>query len=209
MPEESSWTVNRAIDAGPYYIPWASGRFYSCPWGIQLATGAAVNNLLRLVPVYVPNVGGITVTSIGIEITTPGTGWVTRLGIYDCDKNGFPRNLELDAGTIGSVTATTGPLGFQSASISKFLRQGWHFLANINTATTTLPSFRRFASNGILAKEGLDSPLDITNHCTGYIAIGDSVDIANLITNGLPSSIGLVSSQTPIATTQDRLMVGV
>lgn len=211
MPDEGNWTINRGYDASCYYIPWATGRFYTSPFSYGLTTGAAVNSLITLVPVYVPNIGGITVTSIGIEITTPGTGWVTRLGIYDCNSQGMPRNLELDCGTIGSVTATTGPVGFQSAIISKFLRQGWHFLGQVNTATTTLPSYRRFniVGNGIFSKHGMDSPIDVTPHCTGFLSIGDAVDIANIVNNGMPPTINLISSQAPLATSQSRILVGV
>lgn len=203
----AKWTINRRTDAGPYYLPWRTGSFYSCPFSNVLSTGAAVNNVQRFVPVYVPNIAGVTVTSIGIEITTPGTVWSTRLGIYNCTSQGLPGTLELDAGTI-STTATTGPVGYQQIVISKFLRQGWHFLSSVNVATT-LPQVRRFASNGILSKMGMDTPIDTIVHATGYIGIGDSIAINNMINNGLPGTAQLISSQVPIATTQDRLMVGI
>lgn len=100
---------------------------------MQLGTASTGRNL-HAIPFYVPQPAGVTLTGIGIEVTTAdaATPAVGRLGIY-ADDEGSPGRLQLDAGTV-DMSST----GYKSIAISKFLRQGWYWLAFIATGTAAI-----------------------------------------------------------------------
>ena len=196
------WSSVRTSEAAPRFLPWVTGRFYTCPYDTTLSTGTASTTLMRGVPIYVPNPTGVTVTSIGVEVTTGGTGSTARFGIYGMLPSGLPGTLIIDGGTV----ATTA-IAFTSVAVSKFLRQGWYFIASVNTGTP--PAVRRFTgtvmSMGFL---GLQSSSEVTGS-TGYLALADGTMATNYVNNGLPGSWPVWSSSAAPATSQDRLMVGI
>lgn len=112
----------------PWRIPWATGRYYT---GINMRFGSASLgsnlNALNFMPFYVPNPTGVTVTTLGVNVTAAVASSNCRLAIYTMDTNGswpFPYKLMIDAGVV--ATATTG---FKSVSISQVLPQGFYFVA--------------------------------------------------------------------------------
>lgn len=199
-PLPKAWSSVRTQDAAPRFLPWVTGRYYTCPIDTTLGTGAASNALMRGVPIYVPNPTGVTITAIGVEITAGGTGSTARFGIYGMLPSGLPGPLILD----GSTVATTGT-GFTSVTVSKFLRQGWYFIASVNTGTA--PTVRRFTgATASLSWLGVQSSSE-TSAATGYIALNDATACTNYVTNGLPGMWPNFGGQGEQATTQDRLMV--
>ena len=115
--------VNRYQDYSyPWLIPWATGRYYTLPFVVSTATAAPSADTLYAAPIYVPNVSGVTVTSLGVEVTTAGAaGSLGRIGVYEYTPSGLVGNLLVDSGSF----ATDG-LGHKSGTVSKALVQGWY-----------------------------------------------------------------------------------
>lgn len=204
IPTEAAkgWSSLRSRDAPPQVLPWVTGRYYTCYYDETLQAVAASLTLLRGVPIYVPNPTGVTVTSIGVEVTAGGTTSSARFGVYGMLQNGLPGPLIIDGGTV----ATTGT-GFVSVSVSQVLRQGWYVIAGAHKAAAA-PTVRRF--NGTVANFilGFQYPLTIVAN-SGYIAINDATTVTSIVDNGLPQSWPVVSENALFSTTQDRMMVGI
>lgn len=135
MGEQQGWEILES----PYIRLWLpdliSGRFYSSQLGwAQGSVGRMSVNEISAIPFWVPNIPGVTLTLIGIEVTTGNVGYVTRLGIYsntNVSNRPYPHRLILDAGTISNDAA-----GFQSIVISQFLRTGLYWL--VGTASSSI-----------------------------------------------------------------------
>lgn len=117
-------------------LDWAAGRFYGPTFGGSTGSGNPGFTTLTMAPIYVPNRLGVTVTTLGLEVTSGGTSSTMRIGIYSCDTDGLPDTLLVDSGSL----STTGT-GFVSASISTFLHQGWYWLADAH-AGSAAPNIR-------------------------------------------------------------------
>ena len=128
-----SWKHQYRDVQAPLIMPLATGRYYGHQFvSYATATVTVGVRFLRATPFYGPNVGGITVTSLNIEITGASAGGgLARLGIY-ADKDGRPGAIILDAGTV-AIDST----GAKTLSISQFLRQGWYWLAHGNSVSAT------------------------------------------------------------------------
>src|SRR2546421_670259 len=103
------------------YQKWTSGSWYTA------SSSSSTSNLLgnttvRVAPIYIPN--AVTLNAIAGEITGAGSeGSVFRLVIWRDNRNGFPGNLLLDAGTIDGTSATV-----QSITISLAVVPGLYWV---------------------------------------------------------------------------------
>ena len=116
----------------PFWLPLRSGGFSST----QIATGAVTTlavtaDILYACPLFVAQ-ASVTLSAIGIEVTTFATGNV-RLGIY-YDSAGAPVTLLQDSGAVSTGTAN----GFKSVATSQVLTSGWWWLACVFSATPTV-----------------------------------------------------------------------
>ena len=108
-------------------IPLA-GRLYDGMLGAgSLTTLAVAANTLYATPLFIPDT--ITVSALGVEVTTFATGNV-RLGLY-YDLAGQPGTLLLD----GGATSTGTSNGFKSVAVSQALSAGTWWLAAVFDAT--------------------------------------------------------------------------
>lgn len=197
------WTTQCDHEAVPHLIPWATGRFYGNPFATSTQNTVFGGTNLQATPIYVPNVEGVTVTSIGVQITTGQAGSQARFAIYTMNAQSYPDRLVLDSGLV----ATTGS-GFASASVSKFLAQGWYFLASSYTTTGSFPTTKRV--NAVTRNVfGMADALQ-TDVWFGYLAIGVNAEQQAVATNGFPSYWPLWNLQAANSSgVVDRLMVGI
>src|SRR5579859_2150530 len=124
----------------PIMVPWATGRYYGFPYFGQFSTAGLSTSVIWGLPFYVPNKAGVTVTSIGLEVTGGGTaGKLIRFGIYTSNivDGGKPGTLIVDAGTVAADAVS-----FNAATISQFLRQGWYWVCLVTNATPSPPTIR-------------------------------------------------------------------
>jgi hypothetical protein len=120
-----------ALSAGYY--------FTSSPNSATTGTFAAAGQL-RLVPFVVPN--ALTVTSIGLEVTTAGdAGSLVRLGIF-ADTAGAPSTLLLDAGTVAGDVVQVAELACSLA-----LSAGVCWIGAVAQNWTTTSPTLRWGSN--------------------------------------------------------------
>lgn len=198
MPKPG-WTTLRQDDAMPWITPWATGRFYGSPFINGFTAATATDSAFRAIPIYVPNVAGVTVTAVGVEVTSGGTSSNSRFGIYGTDAEGRPTELIIDGGS----AATTGT-GFVSASISQFLRQGWYYLAAAHSGSV-LPTIRK---TGVFHGNAFGDP-----HSTdlaiyhGYQSLNSSVACAAIVSGGFPAYYPTYTDLKPVQELSDRLMV--
>jgi hypothetical protein len=198
MSKDPGWTITPQLRPSPQFIPWATGRFYGYPYARGLTT--ASTNLISIgaISFYVPNIVGVTVTTLNIEVTVGGgAGSICRLGLYNTLSNGVPGRLIIDAGT----TATTGT-GAIAISISQFLRQGWYFAAA--TFGVSAPTTRQYALASESWALGDESPSNVGNTPIGYTYTGASGVYA---ANGLPKDLPIGSGFG--TTTFTRILVGI
>lgn len=140
----------------PFWSPLASGRFSSTPLASgALTTLAVTSGSLYATPIFVAQ-PSVTLTAIGIEVTTFATGNV-RCGIY-YDSSGAPGALLQDSGTASTGTANN----FKSISTSQVLTSGWWWLAAVFDAT---PTVRAITTANSLHMLGASSGTDTTIHC--------------------------------------------
>ncbi len=120
---------NRAIL--PPWIPLATGRLYGNSLAIGgLTTLAVTIDILYACPIKIPYT--VTLTAIGIEVTTGATGNV-RIGMYT-DVAGVPTARLFDSGAI----STAAPAAFKSAAISQTIVPGNYWIAGVFSATPTV-----------------------------------------------------------------------
>lgn len=122
----------------------ASGRYYlTCsPQAVGTSAGLGTGTM-RLYPWYVPN--PVTITVIGVEITTAGdAGSTVRLGLYADNGTGLPGQLILDSianAVSGAVDGAT--VAVQSVTVAKTLPAGLYWVAAVvQNVTTTSPTVR-------------------------------------------------------------------
>ncbi len=199
MPKHHGWaTLGRQREPNPHILPWVSGRFYSAHDTISFATGAS-NTDLRAIPCYLPNVGGLTITKIGVEVTTLAAGGLARVGIYATRADGQPGKLKLDGGTLA-----TDATGFIQNTISVFLEQGWWWLAGtVNTGTAAFRQNNAHAIN----RHGQAGCSEVT-FWGSMRAFGVAALCTDVVANGLPQYFPLFSNQQMPATSDMRVMLG-
>lgn len=207
MPKKQGWnTLSQELPI-PFSIPWVTGRFYGNPWAIGTSTGAVNGLTLQANPIYIPNVSGVTITSIGLEVTTGGTGSSVRFGIY---KNiidlSLPGELLLDGGTVATATNAT----YVSVVVSQLLRQGWWWIVQAFATSSGFPTVR--TTNGTLSQRLGYSTYDDLNLYQRFSALDNTNQVADIVSNGLPSNFPIFS-QAPAAggalISGARTMVGI
>ena len=166
-----------------WFWPMVSGRYY--PASLGTATSTTSINTPYLAPFFVPNVEGVTVNEIGIEVTATGTGTYARAGIFKAHPvTGKPDLLVGDSGLI-DITAT----GFRSVSgLSIYLPQGWYYSALMRETTSTVRSHNTDPYGPL----GFTAPL---------ISMSSSTQIRAYITgwpSGMTPSTGWPSRVTPL-----------
>lgn len=114
-------------------------------------TQALTANYLFAVPFYVPNSPSIA-DRIALDVTT-GAGGNVRLGIYDSDRNCYPRHLLVDAGT-----ASTASTGVKAKTIRQGLTRGLKWLVVVSSGTATVI---KVGTSGFWTPLGID-PSDWT-----------------------------------------------
>lgn len=203
MPEVKGWSSVQTQWPVPKFLPWVTGRFYGYPFGLATGTTAAASTVMRLIPIYVPNLGGVTVTSIGVEVTAGGTGSLARFGIYGPQANGLPGDLIVDGGT----AATTGT-GFVSVSVSTLLRQGWWYAAVAHATTSSLPTVRASSATIMTGPLGASSPADTTAY-QRYSVYNVAAYTQAAANSGLPGGFPIWSQVLADFGVGDRVLVGV
>jgi hypothetical protein len=141
----------------------------------------------------------VTVTSIGVESTVGAASSSVRLGLYTADESGLPNKLIIDGGT----ASTTGT-GFASVSVSKFLRQGWFYIASTfgGGAPTVRTSVAMFMSGLGVA--------DVSDTTVVAFFDIDNLETDEFNINGLPGHIQSGWTQTSVQLNAvPRLMVGI
>ncbi len=182
MPKHHGWAAYRGIYPSPPQIPWATGRFYTTPEGVGTTTVSAIAANFRAVPLYIPNSAGVTITSIGIEVTTAGTaGHVCRIGIYS-DTGGKPGVLLHDSGAI-PVDPGAVPT-FESNVVSWVMRQGWYWVALAGQSGTVRAINASTTVWGALI--GYEDNAETTQHSHLSFNVGST--IATWMADGLPGS---------------------
>lgn len=139
----------------PFWPPQATGNYYSTSIATAtLTTLTVTSGLMYAIPILIPQT--VTVTSIGIEVTTFASGNV-QLGMYN-DGGGYPGSLKFDAGN----TATGTSNNFKSiGSLSQALVPGIYWIAGIFSAT---PGVRALTTSSSLHWLGASSGTDTTIH---------------------------------------------
>lgn len=77
-----------------------NNRYYSTPIESNLSTGVMQNNYMYAIPVLFTE--GMELNRIGIALDKNEGNHSIQLGMYS-NENGFPKNLILDAGTVGTL----------------------------------------------------------------------------------------------------------
>lgn len=169
----------------PWVIPWQTGRFYSCVLTDGAGTFAALNTTVYSTPVYVPNPEGVTLDTLGIELTTTGSnGSLARMAIYEFPSTMELGDLLLDSGSFavdGSV-----PLGIVGASGLNFhLYQGWYHIAFAATGGT----FRAATSNLANFARGMVTPLGTDSNNWFLRWTLSATEITDIVTNGFYNTL--------------------
>lgn len=142
--------------------------------------------LNELVYMYVPFMGERTYTTLKCHVTTVGASNTIRMGMYSVNPvNGQPKDLILDAGTVGTSVGT----GEKTITISQFYK-GHFYLAYV-CQTGTAAVFRAcLAPNGNVSASfyGRPSTISSTTVYSGFSETG--------VSGSLPSSSGTLSLVT-------------
>lgn len=118
MVTKSFSDANYKLSAGSYpNVPVPTRGRYLHPGGGQASHAAVGLNVLYLRKMLVP--ASLTFDRISCEITVTGAGSAVRLGIYNCDANGFPSTRVIDAGTVDASTS-----GVKEIAINQALAAG-------------------------------------------------------------------------------------
>lgn len=128
-------TGNDALSA--YEGHWPVGTWFQPEGSANTTQAAADRNYF--VPIWIPERRTLSAMSIDMTTSAVGAGSVFRLGIYDADVNGIPRNLLLDAGTVDSTVAA-GIL--QKTGLSLPLNRGLIYATAVSQIALTQPFFR-------------------------------------------------------------------
>jgi len=165
----------------PQALPWIAGRFYgSFITSGALGTISVTDGQLYLTPIYIPQ--SVTLTSIGVEVTTAsGAGSLIRLGIYQ-DRGSIPHKRLIDAGTV-----VGDALGFNSAAISLNIRTGLHWLALVGDVVTSALAVRATSNTSFHIFGGGHAAGLSTVMLTGATMAGAAAAADGFISQGLPS----------------------
>ena len=157
--------LNNGLRTNAYHV----GGF-----GIASGTFAIAADTLYAIPFYVGK--AVTVTRIGINVTTTGAAANARLGIYQLE-DGEPTALVLDAGTV-----SVGTTGEKEATISEALSPGLYMLAVVADGAVTLTGFTP-TSTTIYHVMGSDALGDFTEGASRsftYAALPDPFGTATI-----------------------------
>lgn len=147
--------------------------------------------LNELVYMYVPYMGERTYTTLKCHVTTVGASNTIRMGMYSVNpENGQPKDLILDAGTVGTSVGT----GEKTITISQ-LYKGHFYLAYANQAGTPAIFRGATAPNGNVSASFYGRPATISS-TTVYSAFTESG-----VSGALPSTAGTLGllTTTPVA----------
>lgn len=200
-------TYRSYLPALDFVLPMATGRYYDSLLfsGVTLAT-VAFGNVAMGELFAIPNV--VTVTSIGIEITS-GTSGSLRAGVYTMNSDGFPGTLVSDVGQ----GAQTGAVGFAGISTSLTLNPGWYWIF-VSSSATSLGGIRQSSTAVIHSQSG--ASFDSVNGTVAFLGIGLTAGNPNLYNIGFPNTwVHLNSVSGGSQTRSDtgigywRIMIGV
>lgn len=219
MPDKvPGWSLNRTILAVPPVPPWVTGRFYDATF--QVITGAGTvspgSSSITATPIFVPNLGGVTVTAIGCEVTT-GTANHFRVGLYtsvyrqrDVATPPIPNLGMPDALVIDSGSLDASGTGFISSNPSTYVRQGWYWL--LFTATGGTYRNYNIGQVGRLSIYGSYYAGDVGGW-QSYLETNDSAMVTDFVTgSGLPGRWQLQPDANPLFSSGGslaRAMVGI
>jgi hypothetical protein len=168
---------------GSVFSTSASGAYIIVPpvAGSVLA-GSLSAGYMRAVPILIP--AGVTVSALGVNVTTLGAGETMRLGIYD-DATGIPTNLMLDAGTIDASTT-----GYKEITgLTQALTPGRYWIVGCHQGGGTA-QFTNAGNNPVGLGTSRSPSSDISVYLTGYY------NSAGGVTAGLLSTFGGVTTTT-------------
>ena len=127
----TSWGNISGIDKHP--IPKSATSYWGIPgvWsGAAYATKTLAANILYYQPFIVSGTSAITVSAVGLNVSTLAAATSIRIGIYAADNNLQPTTLMVDAGTVSSATT------------------GWKTVTGLSTSLTPGPYLFAYVSNG-------------------------------------------------------------
>lgn len=166
----------------PFWIPLRSGALHSTPIASGALTALTVTaSILYSIPIFVAQ-SSVTLSAIGVEVTTFATGNV-RLGIY-YDSAGTPGALLQDSGAVSTGTSNS----FKSVATSQVLTSGWWWLAAVFDAT---PGVRAITTANSLHFLGATSGTDTAIH-TGFSVSFTYGTLPNPFTGGGALHVGNV-----------------
>jgi hypothetical protein len=173
------WSIARNYFPVPWQIPWKTGRFYSFTLSGSLTSAVLGSSIIYLVPIYVPNVAGVTVTSMGLEVTSAGAaGSLARCALYE-----YLEDMTFGKRVIDTGSFLTDGTGYKSGSVSVAVPQGWYMAAACSNGGTVRIAGNAFVPNFLT---GNSYPLD-----TGSTGISIRVNLStaavqSIIDNGYP-----------------------
>jgi hypothetical protein len=138
------WNIARNFFPVPWLIPWKTGRYYSSPFLSSVVTSVLGTSIIYCSPIYVPNVEGVTVTSLGLEVVTAGAaGSLTRCALYEYVEHTLFGKRLIDSGSF-----LTDGTGHKFGTVSVYVPQGWYIYAACsnggslrNLSGTEVPAF--------------------------------------------------------------------
>ncbi|KKN26263.1 hypothetical protein LCGC14_0876380 [marine sediment metagenome] len=149
----SSMSVRRA-DSEVYIAGTLNGT-------ITTTTEPLIGNILRVMPIYVPEFPNI-IDSLTMEVTAAGVGGTkARLGIYQDGVNLYPGKLLLDAGTIN-----VDSIGFKTITMRQELPRGLSWVGVLSDSGAV--QFRSIASGSASGGWAILGHLN-TNYSTEYL----------------------------------------
>lgn len=162
----------------PWITPWKTGRYYTTPLCNGSGTFTVTTSVIYTVPFYIPNSAGVTITSIGKELTTAGAGGsLARIGIYEFIESYNYGKLLYDPGNF----ATDGAPGFAGkTSLSKYLPQGWYLAAFCATGGT----FRCFTGTFTNFARGSFTPISQNTDNWFPRFSMTAAEVTEIVTNG-------------------------
>jgi hypothetical protein len=125
-------TAQNFVDYAPSsWTPRITNTRYGPRLSGQIGTRTMVQDRMYLIPIIVPE--KLTVTRIGINVSTAQPSSTIRLGIYEYGSDGHPEALVVDAGTVDSSST-----GEKEITISQSLYGNYLLAAVCDTASVTV-----------------------------------------------------------------------
>lgn len=189
------------------FVPkWVSGRYYDSIAFIASYSANAFGNTASGCIFAIPN--AVTLTTLGIEVTTLAAGGFLRLALYNADSESlWPTTLlyQTDAATL-----QTDSTGFKSVNPGLYVRPGWYWGFVACTLTATYGLRTASVSGNTLQSFSVTDPNTVSG--AGALSIGLSGFNPVLANVGFPKTFFDHSHTGSVITSGQhgaRIMLGV